>query len=148
MYYKDYKFNNAISESEIQRLYISKNEHELFYILDLFEAEMAKIYYDAIVELMYKKIYFPESEYIRQNSRLIPILNIDSSFVQIETPLFFAFDTISDKINMSESIDYHLSKDGFYIVSKQYKKGLKMQITLNSEQVNRYDTTLIYKIYE
>ncbi len=142
LYFKDYTFNNSISSSEIQRLYISKNKQELIYIMKLFEVEMSKIYYDAIKEFTYQKIYFPETDYIRKNTKVIPLLNTDSSFLQIETPLFVALDTLNNKIRMSEKIDYRLSNDGYYINPKDYKKNMTMTFTLNLKNI--CDTTLIY----
>ena len=142
LYFKDYTFNNSISSSEVQRLYISKNKQELIYIIKLFEAEMSKIYYNAIKEFVYQKLYFSEADYIRKNTKVVPLLNGDGSSLQVDISLFLALDTARNGLRMSDKIDYRLSNDGYYIILDGYKKDMRIAFTLQLENI--CDTTLVY----
>ncbi|WP_338769242.1 hypothetical protein WAF17_09445 [Bernardetia sp. ABR2-2B] len=117
--FKDYEFNNGISETELQRLYVSKNKKELEYIISLFATEITIIHNRAIEEFIYQKVFLRESKFLRKNTQIIPILNTDSSSLQIETPLFLALDTTETKIRKQQKphqIAHHFSENSCFLV--------------------------------
>ncbi|WP_338792957.1 hypothetical protein [Bernardetia sp. MNP-M8] len=143
IFFKGYKFNNAISATEVQRLYVCTNEQNLLYILNLFEAEMSKIYYDAVVELVYQKLYLSEADYIQKNAKVVPFLKTDSSLLNIESSIFFPLDSQEGKISSPDKLNYKLSEDNYFIVLKSYKNGDRIAFT---RQINDCDTTVITRL--
>ncbi|WP_338815725.1 hypothetical protein V9L05_22210 (plasmid) [Bernardetia sp. Wsw4-3y2] len=139
--YKDFEFENGLSDKEINLNYFSYDSMQSKYHLARFEMQLAEMYSDDM-KLLANIYFLNELKEKLSNPVIVPYIKNHNKGVDIYT--VYPFDTEHTKIESPKGLETHFDDRGYLIIPPSLRgKKIDMDIRIKCSA----DTTYTYKNY-
>lgn len=131
--YKNFDLENNLTNSQLNKLYFSRDSLESKYHIARFKSRLIEMYYDDI-QFLRKETITDKVEAILSNYSMQPFICSDGcgypNKYSLELTLFIPFDTANTQIILPKNVETRFDKKGFLIIPPSLRNNDKEKLVI------------------